>query len=239
VLLPVLLEARQQVLQADRDGATLRVLDLHRRTIEAEQLPHLVGRERERPRLHARDQLVRGLLQRQQDQCPGWHTTLKGRNRSEDGGATFDGDVRFGAAAGSVGRGRLAHETTWLSGGLGGSSPLLKGTLLPPGPRGTSALLAPQRWPRKGSVARPVRRPRRPRQKKRGADASSAHATGQRGNGKQRRSSHGPRCLALAGEPETTRADTARARAQPRGETNVGPKSWRGTAPDTITNGRR
>ncbi len=53
--LPVLVEAGEQVFEADRDGAALVVLDLHRGAVEAEQLPHLLrpsaprGRRRAAP----------------------------------------------------------------------------------------------------------------------------------------------------------------------------------------------
>ena len=44
----MLLETGEQILEADRDRATLLVLHLHRRAVEAEELPDLLHRERDR-----------------------------------------------------------------------------------------------------------------------------------------------------------------------------------------------
>jgi hypothetical protein len=58
VLLPVLVEPAQQVFETDRDRAAFGVLHLHGRTVEAEELPHLVDLERDGPLLHRLEQLV-------------------------------------------------------------------------------------------------------------------------------------------------------------------------------------
>ena len=46
LLLPVLVEAREQVFETDGDGAALIVLHLHGWAVEAEELPHLLSQVR-------------------------------------------------------------------------------------------------------------------------------------------------------------------------------------------------
>ena len=92
VLVPVLLEPGEEVVTADRDRAALLVLDLHRRTVEPEELPHLVHLE-----LHgAVDDLVlrRLAVGRQRDEHEGvrGHTIRERRDGREDRGSASEGE---------------------------------------------------------------------------------------------------------------------------------------------------
>src|SRR5690606_16001206 len=93
VFLPVFVEALDQVLETDRDGAAFVVLDLHRWTVEAQQLPHLLGRDRDGSRLQLLQELVGRLAQRKEHQCVLWQTVGEGGKRSDDGCATFELEV--------------------------------------------------------------------------------------------------------------------------------------------------
>jgi len=88
VLLVHLLETIEQVLDADEHGPTFLILHLHRRAVEAEQLPHLLLRERHRPvdeRLGQR--LAIGADGNHHHRARRKRTALKRARRRENGSA--------------------------------------------------------------------------------------------------------------------------------------------------------
>ncbi len=108
----MLLEAGEQVLEADRDGATLLVLHLHRRAVEAEQLPHFVHLQRD----GTFDDLAldRGAVRAERDEHErvARHAVGERADRGEDRGSAGERDA--GSTAGGGGalcvRGRrLVH----------------------------------------------------------------------------------------------------------------------------------
>jgi hypothetical protein len=90
VLVPVLLEPGKQVLEADRDRPALVVGHLHRRTIEAEQLPHLVVGDDDRALLELRQEVVGELRHRNHDEGVGRDGSLKRARWRDDGRAALD-----------------------------------------------------------------------------------------------------------------------------------------------------
>ncbi|MGC4087464.1 MAG: hypothetical protein QM756_06155 [Polyangiaceae bacterium] len=108
VFLPMLLEATEQVFQADGDRTTIGVLHLHRRAVEAEHLPHLVDFERYRTLLQRLVQLVAGLAQGQHDQRVAGNAAGKGADGGDDGSAALD--LQVGLAVGGARRIGLAHR---------------------------------------------------------------------------------------------------------------------------------
>ena len=82
---PVLLEAAQQVVQTDRDGASLLVLHLNRGPVEAQELPHLFHHQRDRS---VDDLLLEGRavgLDGQKNESVAGHAVREGRYGSENG----------------------------------------------------------------------------------------------------------------------------------------------------------
>jgi hypothetical protein len=128
VLLPVLLEAAEEILEADGDGATLVVLHLDGGAVEAEELPDLLRLERHRA-VHDL------LLDRRAVGAEGDEHHRVGRDavrerldRREDGGAAGERDpgagvLRARVGVGSVRGGRLSHGVCvpcfWLGEGPG------------------------------------------------------------------------------------------------------------------------
>jgi hypothetical protein len=115
---PVLLQTRDEVLEADRDRAPLIVLHLHRRTVEAEELPHLLGRERDRSFLELLLELVARRRQRQHDERVGGNPARKRADRRHDGRAARDLEPRARGTAGPVRRAaprtaRRARASGW------------------------------------------------------------------------------------------------------------------------------
>jgi hypothetical protein len=90
LLLPVLVEAGEQVLQADRDRPALIVLHLHRGAVEAEQLPHLIGRHHGRALVEERLELVVDLRERNHDQGVARDAARKSAHRRDDRCAARD-----------------------------------------------------------------------------------------------------------------------------------------------------
>src|SRR5690606_2356793 len=91
-VLPVLLEAAEEILEADRDGTTLLVLHLHGGAIEAEELPDLLHRQRD----GAVDDVLLDRLsvrsERNEHHRVARDTVRERGDRREDGSATLDGD---------------------------------------------------------------------------------------------------------------------------------------------------
>src|SRR5262249_37796152 len=104
-VLPVLLETAEEILEADGDRASLLVLHLNRGTVEAEQLPDLVHRQRNR----AVDDLLLHRLtvraQRTQDHRVPRRSVRESGDRREDGRAALNGDgaLALGRSACGVG----------------------------------------------------------------------------------------------------------------------------------------
>ncbi len=113
IFTPVLFEARQQVVQANGDRPALGVLDLHRGAVEAEQLPHLIDLEGDRPFGQRGRQFLRRLTERQNNQCITRHTSRKRAHGRNDGRAALQVEVG-GDVRGPRG-GRLSHRGAWSS----------------------------------------------------------------------------------------------------------------------------
>src|SRR5262249_8015292 len=102
-LVPVLLQTVDQILEADGDRTPLVVLHLDRRTIEAEELPHLLRGDRERPLVELSLELLRRRGDRQQDQRVVRYAAGKGAP---------GGDDRRAAGAREPGRGPAVSSAT-------------------------------------------------------------------------------------------------------------------------------
>jgi hypothetical protein len=93
--LPVLLETREEVFEADGDRTTLLVLHLHRGAVEAEELPDLLHRQRDRT---VDDVLLHRLAvraERDQDHRVAGDAVREGGDRREDRRSALDRNRAF------------------------------------------------------------------------------------------------------------------------------------------------
>jgi hypothetical protein len=89
-LLPVLVEAGEEVFEADRDGATLLVLHLHGGAVEAEELPHLLDGEGGGAGVELLLELVRRLGERDDDDGVAGDAVRKRAHRRDDRRSALD-----------------------------------------------------------------------------------------------------------------------------------------------------
>ena len=112
-LVPVLLKPAEQILEADGDGTTLIVLHLHRGAVEAEELPHLIGRDRDGPFFELRNELGAGRRQGDDHHRVLRNTAGERARRSNDGRASRNIEPRstVGAARSRAASARTAAPT--------------------------------------------------------------------------------------------------------------------------------
>ena len=111
ILVPVLLEAGDQIFESDRERAPFGVLHLHGGAVEAEHLPHLIDLQRDRAGLDLLEQLIIDLVHRQHDQGVAGDPAGKRAHGSDDRSTSLQLEIGLHAArSASTNRVRLGHR---------------------------------------------------------------------------------------------------------------------------------